>query len=345
MPANQSWNTECKVKFNTAKDYVFTVSMTDTTPETDRTLVAYTNTANVYTPPTLTSTDIQGPYEAGVAKDFHTTVDNPLNRGKSYVNSIYYVFTIEDAVKANFISLQCYFDTTPTDILALMDEEGGNLVGRVGYDSAGFPMPAGWHSVTRCTLNAATAGTYTFTVDMVDNPSGVPANDRILTSLSAQATVTGSLDITGTFSMQGRVYRGGIPVIFTLSEDYAPSAQTTDVLGVNFNLSVDYTGTYAITTDQPRYLNLSTEINKHITVDGDMVLSPLVLRGGNVTDLGESLNKVDVSDAGVVGGDYRKTGDNPGDANFDLIVNIQDLALVGSNYGVTSATAYASWMP
>jgi hypothetical protein len=33
----------------------------------------------------------------------------------------------------------------------------------------------------------------------------------------------------------------------------------------------------------------------------------------------------------------------PGDCNFDGIVNVQDLAMVGGNYGLTSAAAYSAW--
>lgn len=148
--------------------------------------------------------------------------------------------------------------------------------------------------------------------------------------------------------MQGRVPRGGIPVIFTLSEAYKPSAQTTDVLGLNFNLSVTYTGTYAITTNQLRYLNLTSASGKSITVDGAKTLNALMLRGGNVVNADTSLDKIDLSDAGLIGGAYGDSG-NPleiaADANFDGKVNILDLALVGGNFELTSANAYTGWEP
>jgi hypothetical protein len=47
----------------------------------------------------------------------------------------------------------------------------------------------------------------------------------------------------------------------------------------------------------------------------------------------------------MIGTAYGATGNNDADANFDLRVNIQDLALVGGNFGLTSATAYNSWTP
>jgi len=302
----------------------------------------FTKTANVYDPPTIDSDDIDGPYPAGVPQNFDVTVNNPTTGG-NFVNSIYYVFTIADAVKANFISLQCYFDTTPTDILALMSEENGNLVGRVGYGSAGFPMPpSGVDITTSCTLNAATAGNYDFTVSMVDYPFGTPPSDRVIASFSAEAEVTGSLDIAGTFSMQGRVPRGGIPVIFTLTTPaYSKQGLTTNVLGLNFNLSVDYTGTYAITTNQARYLNLTSASGKTIVVNGDKQMAPLMLRGGDVVQDGE----IKVGDASLIGTNYGQSGENNADANFDLRVNIQDLAMVGGNFGLTSANAYTGWSP
>ncbi|HQA29770.1 MAG TPA: hypothetical protein PLA02_11215, partial [Brevefilum fermentans] len=61
--------------------------------------------------------------------------------------------------------------------------------------------------------------------------------------------------------------------------------------------------------------------------------------------------EIDIGDAGLVGGAYGQpgsttpTGANHPDVNFDGKVNIQDLALVGGNFGLTSAGAYEEWMP
>lgn len=346
MPAEASWNTPCTVNFNTAKTYTFTVSMTDTTPDPDRILQTYSSTANVYTKPTLTSTDITGPYLAGVPKDFHMTVDNPATGG-NFGNSIYYVFTIADAELEDIASLSCEITPGSPTTIELTDT-GDNLVGRVGYGTAGFPMPADQTWENTCTVKFVTAKSYNFTVDMVDNPSGGPANDRLLVRFQATAVVNGGFDITGTFSMQGRVTRGGIPVTLTWTGTgwtYSKGANTVDELVNNFQVTVTYGGGYIITTNQPRYLNLTEDSEKTITVNDAKTLNALMLRGGNVKNEDESLDKIDINDASLIGTNYGHTGDDVADANFDLRVNIQDLALVGGNFDLTSATAYDSWLP
>jgi len=151
--------------------------------------------------------------------------------------------------------------------------------------------------------------------------------------------------------MQGRVPRNGIPVTLNwqgLPGPYAPSAQTVDLLTNNFSLTVTYGGSYLITTGQDRYLNLTSACNKTITVDAAKTLAALVLRGGNVKNDADSIDKVEIGDAAVIGNGYGSIGDPsalPGDANFDGRVNILDLALVGGNFNLTSATAYTSWVP
>ena len=74
-------------------------------------------------------------------------------------------------------------------------------------------------------------------------------------------------------------------------------------------------------------------------------MNPLMLRGGNVKDAPDDANVINVNDASMIGTAYGQTGNNDADANFDLRVNIQDLALVGGNFGLYSATAYNTWTP
>ncbi len=311
----------------------------DFTPD-DRKLTDFSATANVYDPPTLDSTDIVGPYLAGVAQDFHVTVTNPATGG-NFVNSIYYVFTIANTLPADIASLSC------NGIPVTLTPSGTSLVGRVGWDDAGFPMPADQTWENTCTVKFVTAKSYNFTVDMVDNPSGGPTNDRLLVRFQATAVVNGGFDITGTFSMQGRVTRGGIPVTLTWTGTgwtYSKGANTVDELVNNFQVTVTYGGGYIITTNQDRYLNLTAASGKSINVDGAKTLNALMLRGGNVNNDAE----IGLADAGIIGGVYGSTGDPQlitADANFDGRVNILDLALVGGNYLLTTATAYTSWAP
>lgn len=358
MAPNSSQTTWFRVTFKTREqgttDYPtsYAISMqlmdADFTPN-DRKLTDFSATAHVYDKPSLTSTDIVGPYIAGVAKDFHVTVNNPATGG-NFGNSIYYVFTIADAELEDIASLSCEITPGSPTTIELTDT-GDNLVGRVGYGTAGFPMPAGQEWITTCNVKFKNAGSYSFTVDMVDNPSGVIANDRILVSMSQTATVNSGFAITGTFTMQGNLNRGGIPVTLTWTGTgwtYAESDTTEDLLENNFQVTVTYGGGYLITTNQPRYLNLTTASAKSITVDGAKTLNALMLRGGNVVNADTSLDKIDLSDAGLIGGAYGDSG-NPleiaADANFDGKVNILDLALVGGNFELTPATAYTDWVP
>ena len=180
---------------------------------------------------------------------------------------------------------------------------------------------------------------------------------RLLDSDTATGVVvSGNFTITGDFSMQGRVERGGIPVTLTWGGTlvpYGPSADTTDVIGNNFTLLVNYGGTYTITTNQPRYLNVITATGKTIMVDGNEILPALRLRGGNAVWMDSETvfnDFIDGGDASLVGTQYGTGGTsdllgNNGDCNFDGKVNIQDLALVGGNFDLTSATAYAAWLP
>jgi hypothetical protein len=181
----------------------------------------------------------------------------------------------------------------------------------------------------------------------VDNTTGDLADDITLATLTALAEVNGNFAITGTFSMQGRFTRGGIPVTLTWTGtewQYSASDTTEDLMDNNFQVTVTYGGGYRITTNQDRYLNLTTASAKSITVDGAKTLNALMLRGGNV----DNNDNVGLSDASVIGGAYGSAGDPStllADANFDGRVNILDLALVGGNYLLTTASAYKSWAP
>lgn len=158
--------------------------------------------------------------------------------------------------------------------------------------------------------------------------------------------------VDGEISMQGRVARNTEDVI-TLDgyelDDF--TADSLDKLGINYTLSDVLTGEYTIVTNQPRYLNIycnedSTDaipdFCKKITLISDRTLPTLWLRGGNAiwTD-----NEITLDDANKVGTDWGSDLNPDGNVNFDSIVNIQDLALVGGNYGLTSADAYGTWLP
>lgn len=149
--------------------------------------------------------------------------------------------------------------------------------------------------------------------------------------------------VEGEISMQGRVARNTEDVITLdgyMLDDF--TADSLDKLGINYTLSDVLTGEYTIVTNQPRYLNITADLNKSITLISNRTLPTLWLRGGNAiwTD-----NEITLDDANKVGTDWGSDLNPDGNVNFDSIVNIQDLALVGGNYGLTSADAYGTWAP
>ena len=180
--------------------------------------------------------------------------------------------------------------------------------------------------------------------------------DRLLASASETGVVVnGNFVVTGTFSMQGRATRAGIPVTLTWGgtfATYGPTANTIEAISNNFSQTVTYGGYYTITTNQPRYLNVYADVtfSKIINVHANYPLPALVLRAGNAVWLGGN-NVVNLDDANLVGTQWGGPGStnltiDHGDVNFDNKVNIQDLALVGGNYELTSAGAYGTtWLP
>ena len=164
-------------------------------------------------------------------------------------------------------------------------------------------------------------------------------------ALSVYIAFKGTYKITGTFSMQGRSVREGIPVTLTdTATSFGPfNADSNNNLSGNVIFTAVEDGTYTITTNQPRYLNVYAGLNKTKAISAATTLTSLQLKGGNAN---YADNIVDVSDAGVVGNGWGTgTISHNGDVNFSGAVDILDLSLVGANYNMTSASAYGSWIP
>ncbi len=177
--------------------------------------------------------------------------------------------------------------------------------------------------------------------------------DRIYPVIQSGLLKVGTFyTVSGSFGLEGRSERGGIQITLeqgALYNDGPYHGETLDQLGVNLSFSNVMGDTYVITTAQPRCLNLTIELNKSVNVSSSYIMRPLKLRCGNAiwTD-----NVIDISDAGVVGGQWGMTqadleeGETlNGDVNFDNIVNIRDLALVAGNYDLSSEAVYADWTP
>ena len=145
--------------------------------------------------------------------------------------------------------------------------------------------------------------------------------------------------VNGLITLQGILTpKAGVPVRLT-SGSVVRDTLSTALSDINYGFTGVETLTYTFTTHQPRYLNVTADSGKTFLVNGDKVLNSLRLYGGDV----DQNNAIGLSDASTVGSDWGSTLNPESNINYDGIVNIQDLALVGGNYGLTSADAYSWW--
>ena len=173
----------------------------------------------------------------------------------------------------------------------------------------------------------------------------VPTNGMLNVAYDPDVIVPTTL--SGSFDLQGRVDRGGIPV--TLSEaqfvGQGPyTVPTTNVLGDNLAFTNVAMDVYTVSTAQAGYLNITPAMGRQIALlASGNILPPLRLLGGNAV---WTNNEIDINDIALVSGEIGKTvfiAD--ADINDDGKVDIFDLALVAGNYGMTSALAYGEWLP
>lgn len=267
-------------------------------------------TAVVYTKPTITG-NLAGPYLTGIPSTVNLTVTNPSG--------------------------------IPGPFNMVFDLPAGTLVNGAACP-AGCTVPVTLPAASNdlsFTIQFAAAYTGTVGVSLYDT---LPDPDRLLATLSQTGTAYANLSITGTISMQGRTFRGGVPVTLTaVLVPYGPyTATSINQISTNLSFSNVAAGDYVITTNQPRYLNLDVALNKTVALSSSRALSPLELKGGNAvwTD-----NVINVNDASRVGSYYGQTIVDDADVNFSGKVDVFDLALVGGNFNLTSATAYGTWVP
>lgn len=171
-------------------------------------------------------------------------------------------------------------------------------------------------------------------------------NGEIITGYQPGVVVYTSL--SGEISLQGSILKAGIPVSLAagLYLGYGPYetlslAQTDE----NYFFNSIVMDAYPFTTFQPRYLNLEAADGKVVGVlSSPTVMSPLVLLSGNAVWLDN--NEINSDDLDAIRAAFDSTGSGlDSDVNFDGVVNVQDLALAGGNYGLTSADAYSGWVP
>jgi hypothetical protein len=143
-------------------------------------------------------------------------------------------------------------------------------------------------------------------------------------------TILGTTTVQGVVDLQGRDNDSGALVDPSTGGTYGynPAPVTTGSWGT-YSFSNMTDDTYTFTIEMARYLDASAVV----VVGGDTkTLNKVVLLGGDATDD----DHIDISDAGIIGGQFGRSGggitDTRADINNDNMVDILDLVLMGGNY-------------
>ncbi len=216
----------------------------------------------------------------------------------------------------------------------------------------GSSLPkSGSGTVLKLTFRGQTPGTtaMTFTkAEMSDVNEALiiatPINGTLNVTYNATIKLT---TLSGSFDLQGRTNRGGVPVTLSVGQFVGQgpyNATTTNVSGNNLSFTNVAMDVYTVSTGQAGYLNVSPEMGRQIALlASGNVLPPLRLIGGNAV---WTNNEIDIYDVGLVSGEIGKVSYIPdADINGDGKVDIFDLAMVAGNYGMNSVDAYAGWLP
>lgn len=284
-------------------------------------------------------------------------------------NSVVVEVSTAGAVDVQFYELIIEYDETIAQLdswqkgtflpsSAIFKEENAPGRLRVAIVKLGPPAVSGDGSLLRLTFSAKQPGITPLLITKAVFASNtgaktLPEVENGALSAAYDPALLPKVTLTGAVSLQGQVNRAGMPVQLALGSTYRigpyPAVSTT-ATGANLDFGQVVADTYAITTNQPRYINISAGLGKTVAVGtGKTSLNPLWLWGGNAvwTD-----NVIDSADASLVGASFGRTTADlaPGesldaDVNFDGVVNLRDLALVAGNFDLTAAAAYADWIP
>jgi hypothetical protein len=216
----------------------------------------------------------------------------------------------------------------------------------------GRPLKTGSGILLRFTFNGLSHGSSELTFVNPQLAVGYPATRIIPIATNGTLNVTYNATIkpttlSGSFDLQGRSNRGGIPIRLSVGQYVGQgpyTVPTTNVSGNNLAFTNVAMDVYTVSTSQARYLNITPAMGKQIALlASGNVLPPLRLLGGNAV---WTNNEIDIFDVALVSGEIGKTSFNAdADINNDGKVDIFDLALVAGNYGITSTIAYADWLP
>lgn len=133
----------------------------------------------------ITSTDVEGPYVAGVEQEFSITTTSD-----SGYTSVLFKFVVADTVLADIASFEYYgLEGTPPVAgwyTMPLTQEGSNLEGYFG-PSGGFPMSASYDETTEFRVNFNTVKTYPVTVSLVNMSNG--NGEAVITTATFSAVV------------------------------------------------------------------------------------------------------------------------------------------------------------
>jgi len=268
--------------------------------------------------PTMSTTGLDVPFTVGHTQEFSLIINNPL-AGVAYSNpQVRFTLPAGTTLEYNNGGTWVTVSSGTLDLAAL--------------------AASGTDVTVPLRVTFGSPASVAFSASLYDTVEVTP--DALLATTSTSIDVRATASLTGTFSMQGRTTRAGVPVTLTGALFGVFNGSSIEQMSNNLVITgLTSYDTYTLTTNQPRYLNVTSALAK--TVAGDKgTMAALELKGGNAvwTD-----NVIDVLDASQVGHDWGVTGN--GDVNFSGKADIFDLAIVGGNYNLTSAAAYGTWVP
>jgi len=179
--------------------------------------------------------------------------------------------------------------------------------------------------------------TLAFESDTVDMGAKGGINIFVDSAASDTITILGTTTVSGVVDLQGRGDDSGAVVTFPVGPRYAGESDTTDLWGRYDFADVTDADYISVTVEMERYLDAAAEV----TVSGDnMTLNTVVLLGGDANDD----DYINIQDLSIIGGQFGNTVDPAtvtADINYDGVVNILDLVLAGGNYHETESP----WTP